>query len=988
MYPILGMATAVAMLASSCVTNEYDLNNINTEVTVGGDGLELPIGYIDTLTIDSLLSSFDEIPYLQEKENGDLGFALDSSISYAIDAIEIAPLENLIPQMDPIVADLSEANNSFPEEGFQLPEINFDYTVAIPTYTINDESTKLPDMKFDIPIKQFGSLVDGMVIPSVAAGFAVPLSVSGEEAVKLSFPCPEQVKGINKVWLAGQGAHVQVNFSLGGLSSVATNNVIKHLQVTLPENYSLQLDNNLGGCATLNAKGNQLTVTNYTVNSGDVTISAHIKSIDLSNIKAENGMISCDDKLTYELSYEFTTKSGTVSTTPLPEFGILIEDAVFEDAELVSNQITINPIESDTPLKYELKGLSPDLKSVRHIDFNKGSDIVIKLIMTQGEIPFKGWKECPITIGMPDCFRLDADRLVGAEVDEGGHILSTTIGDLMNGVHLPVTSLQFGETGAVVEVSDTPDGKKTGTLVIDDHLSVEIAPVFPSSTYKLSEITKAMGDKKISVMLDESHLIIKPETSEIVIHQISSEISFEEEIKYTLKDIRSELKHVDKVSVADADGNPVVLDVAFTLSETPVSHLLLSDFAVELPKCLWIEAEGLDENNVLKIGDKRIDLVENQKVLLAQIKIMGIKDLDVVDGSINIDDKVKLSGVVAIPEGEIMHGVSNDIVITPLVELPALHIQEFVGRVNIDLGSQIDAFTFDLSELTKQLQDSKMDIEFGLVPPVLCLEVANPIGVSIDGELHLTAHYPDSSTLPLNVPLHLDGAQNGERGVSKLCITDNPSKAPAGYSPVTPENYDKLFSKIPSKLDITVEGAIDEQTVCTLALGEAYQFDLDFSVDVPVALNADLELEGSFGELSGTFEEVAGWGIQINEVGVVIETESTLPMDLSAAVKALDKDGKEVEGIKLDITGSIGGCGSDGQAKHSVLGVSFSGNIDNLNQVESIAYTLRGAVGGGNAAQFNTNQFLRAEAYVQAKKGVTFDIVTLMNPKNDEGTVE
>lgn len=975
-YPILGMAGAIAILASSCVTNEYDLNNINTEVQVGGDIIELPIGHIDTLTVDSLLQHLGEIEFLKTESNGDLKIKFDSSMSYTIPAIEIAPLENIIPTIEPISVGLSSENNSLPTE-FNLPEQNYDYTVKIPTYTINDASTTLPETNFTIEIPSVASLVNG--IP-VIAGISVPLSTSGEREINLSFPCPEQVKCINKVWFAGQGAHVKVTFALGGLSSVATDNTIKNLVVTLPENYELGLEDNLNGCASLNANGNKLTVTNYKTDaSGNITISAYLKSVDMSAFVATDGKISCNDKLTYSLDYGFTTKAGTVSLNPSPSLEIVIDNANFGDAEVVSNTITIPAIEQSTALNYELKGLSPDLDRVLHIDFAEGSDIALKFSVNNGEtIPFVGWEECPIVIGLPKCFRLDASKLQNATLDESTNILSTTIGSISSteGLHLPVKKLDFGE-GLQIEVSTTDSGKPTGTIRLNEQLYVKISPEFPSAAYRLEQITKAMGDKNIKVSLGNSRLIIAPETSEIVINELSTAIpAFEEVINYSISDIRSELKKIESVSVTDSEGNDVVLDIAFSLSECPVNHIELRNIQVELPKCLWIEGEGIDENNVMTIN-KTVDMNESTKISLATITIKGIKDLSVEDGTLSINDKVKISGEIAIPKGEVLHGVSNDITITPMITLPALHIGEFKGRVDINVSDYMEPQMIDLSEFTSQLQEGNIDIDLGLVAPNICIDVANPIGVAIDGTLKLIAHYPDESTLPMNVPLHLNGAEGSERGISKICITSQLATAPEGYTAVKPDNYEKLFSKIPTKLEYAIEGSVDENTVCTLALGEDYNIDLAMSLDLPVALNAEVVMSGEFGDLSGTFKDIAGLNLKVGEVGIVIETTSTLPIELSAEVMALDKEGKKVEGIALNLDGSIGGCGQNGAPKTSTLNVSVGGDMNQLQYVDAISYKLRGATSGEEAAHLNTNQFLVAKAYVRIKDGVSLDIADL-----------
>ena len=51
-----------AVLASgltSCVNEEYDVSNINSEITLAGNGLTLPLGSTKQLTIKNVLKDMD-----------------------------------------------------------------------------------------------------------------------------------------------------------------------------------------------------------------------------------------------------------------------------------------------------------------------------------------------------------------------------------------------------------------------------------------------------------------------------------------------------------------------------------------------------------------------------------------------------------------------------------------------------------------------------------------------------------------------------------------------------------------------------------------------------------------------------------------------------------------------------------------------------------------------------------------------------------------
>lgn len=51
---------AVVLLVTSCVNQEYDLSNVNPEITLCESGLAFPVGSTQKITIKDLLNSGDQ----------------------------------------------------------------------------------------------------------------------------------------------------------------------------------------------------------------------------------------------------------------------------------------------------------------------------------------------------------------------------------------------------------------------------------------------------------------------------------------------------------------------------------------------------------------------------------------------------------------------------------------------------------------------------------------------------------------------------------------------------------------------------------------------------------------------------------------------------------------------------------------------------------------------------------------------------------------
>ena len=488
-----------------------------------------------------------------------------------------------------------------------------------------------------------------------------------------------------------------------------------------------------------------------------------------------------------------------------------------------------------------------------------------------------------------------------------------------------------------------------------------------------------MGSKSVFVGLENSHLYIDMANSQVVLHELRHKIEFEEVIDQTIDNIPSELKQIETLTVADENGDPITLNVAFAISNAPIDHINLKDIKVQLPQCLWVETEGLGEDNTISIDEIDVDIVENQVIELLKIKILGSRNLDVVDVKISIKDKVSIDAFAVVPEGDIIHGVLDDIIITPKMEVPSMYIHELTGRVNIDLGKYVEPQIFDLSDLTSALNSEDLEVNLGLKAPNIVLEVANPIGISVDATLNLSASYSDGEPLALNIPIHLNGASDAGSGITRLCLTADPNSAPAGYTAVTPDGYSRLLERIPNSLAFSLEGGIDESQECHITLGIPYNFNLNIAAEIPFEFggNTNISYKGSF-EVGDTFADLGGLGIEVGEVGILLQTATTLPLEIDFSAQAVDELGQPLEDIQIVLEGGIKASADGVTPQSSQLFLGFKGNSDALGKVHAINFELTGST-GGKEGKINANQYIVANAILRAKDGITLDIKQLFD---------
>ena len=101
----------LSMVVNSCVNKDYDIDKLDTEITLASEGLELPLGKTAPITIQDLLKGMDQ-EMITALENGTCAFRIGESF----------PLSDNLPDMNSIISIPDVAFNS----GFQIQIADFD----------------------------------------------------------------------------------------------------------------------------------------------------------------------------------------------------------------------------------------------------------------------------------------------------------------------------------------------------------------------------------------------------------------------------------------------------------------------------------------------------------------------------------------------------------------------------------------------------------------------------------------------------------------------------------------------------------------------------------------------------------------------------------------------------------------------------------------------------------------------------------------------
>lgn len=257
------------------------------------------------------------------------------------------------------------------------------------------------------------------------------------------------------------------------------------------------------------------------------------------------------------------------------------------------------------------------------------------------------------------------------------------------------------------------------------------------------------------------------------------------------------------------------------------------------------------------------------------------------DNSILIESELEYSGKIHINE--------------------SFHLGGWTPQLDLNVGFKMDASTIDEVKATVQadIDDIELNEEIGSLPEVLTnpetrldlqqvllsLNINNNIPLGVNADVELQSKFYDGTTSPMvttDKPLQiLPEAQQ------QLVVTNDAQYAGATYL----EKLDELVEKVPQSFYFKASPYVPA-TDLILKLGHTYSLALDYALNVPIILgkNLNLHYDVEVKDFAQTLRDVSTYFDCAKLEGVI---ESTLPINVTLKLHALDKDGNIMNEIKM-----------------------------------------------------------------------------------------
>ncbi len=391
---------ALPLIVAGCNT-DYNFDNISLEVTVGDtEGITVPIGSTDNITLESLLSESG----IQTDENGNYGFSFGDQLSYNVELGTIDPITGIIPTITPTTFSLIGDINA------DIPLFEASKSLSLPQGV--SANMEIPE-NFPLLGEEFHMHYD-------------PHTFEGEFQVEI----PEEISAIKTIRFGsnGEGSIIDIQFDLGGMADVSDKRTIEKFNIELPAGFTIEKlpDDPIGDYVTVYAgegssTPNHFHIENYEMTGDHLAIDILVRSISLETMNIdESGLLHIDEDVTYDLDFTGTFKSGTISSVA-PKVSIRADLALY-DASIITNNIA-HSIEAHEQFaeRVEIPAEVKEIHSIAIVDNATGGEATLRLALGVENSPVEKIELRDVEITLPSYITLST---VGSEWSYKGGVLS------------------------------------------------------------------------------------------------------------------------------------------------------------------------------------------------------------------------------------------------------------------------------------------------------------------------------------------------------------------------------------------------------------------------------------------------------------------------------------------------------------------------------------------------------------------------------------
>lgn len=972
----------LVLLVCSCVDNNYDLNKeIATDVRIEGNRVSVPFGNMKAVTLDSIVD-VDDVDILKKGADGMYSISKEDSIS---------PVE---VEVDPVKLNVDPMEHSV-EIDFESVEIDSVHIDAVPIepaifstpdISLDELNEKLPTLSSSVDtrienedINKLFEQIESGTIKENQPVYVKETVGTGSQTVKSEFTyeLPNEVETIENIMLATcnddvslHGTQVEVVIT----SPEALSRVDKKIdfEIVFPAHYELYVDNSeyqlIGN--------NKIVVKDMELKDGKNIVEFYIKEMKNIGDRIENGVISVNDDIVYNLYYKI---EGDFIITPTmkPEdldFNIQFEvPLAFKDVKGKTKDIEVD-FESIT---MDFKGHFDDLEyvdTIYYIDFNEEySRLRFESLMDVEWLKdFKLKDGYALKVDFPEKLTVSDEKSTyegkGNDIvyDAKDHAFYVYNLQALANTHWNLALDSLIVNVPVINHECDIDVEASVYVVDEKRERVESLVLAGAELPSMkSTLDGLKGEKNADFRMQSSDLVI-------VDADVHTEVIKSELDTYTDFTINEEIpEEIGRLEVIELKEN---VELNFELGVSGLEDLdeiIHLELEAKLPSFLKLQntpkrntgvnVEVKDDILIIKAdvnphddSTMSFDLVcTGLDFKTEEFGYQGVVPSDSTDGKFyfTYNGEISISGDAYLDEIE-LHSVVleklDDIVFDVNMSVDEMQVKTFHGLYRGEIDEVEESFDLDLGDELDFLKDDGNTIT--LAEPQIEIVLNNSIGVPIDVEMEIfgkddSGNIIESSCIrqAISVKPAEYNEENGEFTAveTKLFLTVDSSKvSKIGYESIQVPGLAKLLEeKVPNSIDFKIKPAVNTNQTHHINILDQLTFSGSYAVYIPLKFdNLNIVYNDTIDDLIDSFGENLDMLTNI-KLDARMDILNTIPLGLQLDVEALDMNGKLIESIEIEpvfLKAGLGGKvdGSDQETQKAVLAIkSATGDFSTLDKL-------------------------------------------------------
>lgn len=459
-YAYRCMAVVCAIVAVSCVDEEFSMDKVSKEVSVIDGKTVLPIGSLEKVSLGDLLGSETELPEgIIKNEDGSYEFF------YELETTSVSAGDFELPTSFDIAASSSSFNIDLPSLDFSNYGAGVKETFGLDLPLGNSFKQLLQNVgagatEFEINSSMFN------IIPEDQRKFAKELSEE-VEIDEIKFDLPEQIKSLNRVIFDSpveghDGAPFGVHLDLKGFAGINGGGHF-HFILKSKANLVIKDSNNQLVESVIEGDYNVYTIeSDIEAEEESIGFDIYITAIDSE--PTQDRTVVIDPSMVFDIDFELNAKAGVLKLDG--NGGILMPEVTIEsnfalaDAEVVfDSSVDLFNFEfggeGAEGFNIEIDQLPEQIKSIDRVELTDDS----KIVLYATNLDWLG-DAVSLDLEMPACLKIKENE--GYKYNPETNILSTTVGAIGKELNILFDAIDLSEMtseGGPIVIEFSPSGR-------------------------------------------------------------------------------------------------------------------------------------------------------------------------------------------------------------------------------------------------------------------------------------------------------------------------------------------------------------------------------------------------------------------------------------------------------------------------------------------------------------------------------------------------